>query len=137
MRFARPLNQLICRVLIGVFLIARLSVSAYACPSMIGPADTMNLAGPAIAHSMAAMKGGCDQLDPDAPSLCAEHCKDGQQTADTAPALVVLASVPTLLYVVPPLVEPVGLAGRSYPVDDTALAAPPPPHSILHCVYRT
>jgi hypothetical protein len=85
----------------------------------------------------AAMGPDCDQIDQNAANLCAEHCRFGHQSADTAPVPVVLAAIPAFLYSLP--VEPAPLlgSGRSMPAPDANLAAaPPPPHAILHCVFR-
>lgn len=137
MRLTRNLNQLICRVLIGVFLFARLAVGAYACPSLMGAGEAT---GVAVAIQAPAAMPGCDQMsmqmDKKAPALCAEHCKLGHQSADVTPAPVVLAGVPAVLYVLPPAIEPMPGSGRAYPLADAVLAAPPP-HAILHCVQRT
>ncbi len=132
----RALNKLICRVLVGVFLLARLAVAAYACPTLVGSGGAMSMATSAVVDAAASMKGGCRQMDRDAPTLCAEHCKDGHQSADTAPVPVVLAGMPMLLYAVRRPVEAVPGSARSCPAADSGLAAPPPPHAILHCVYR-
>ena len=138
MRLTRTLNTLICRVLVGVFLFARLAVGAYACPSLTGADEAMGAASAVAMQAPAAMPG-CDrmsmQMDQKAPTLCAEHCKLGHQSADATPAPVVLAGAPAVLYVLPPAIEPMPGSGRAYPLADAVLAAPPP-HAILHCVHR-
>lgn len=139
MRLTRTLNQLICRVLVGVVLFARLAAGAYACPSLMGAGEAMGAASAVAMQAPAAMPPGCDQMqmqmDKKAPALCAEHCKLGHQSADATPAPVVLAGVPAVLYVLPPAIEPMPGSGRAYPLADAVLAAPPP-HAILHCVQR-
>jgi len=147
MTLTRALSKQICRVLIGVFLFAQFAVAGYACPSLSGTkamADDGAMSSMARAtetgdamEESAAMGPGCDQIDQDAANLCAEHCRFGQQSADTAPVPVVLAAIPTFLYSLP--LEPAPLLGssRSMPAPDANLAAaPPPPHAILHCVFR-
>jgi hypothetical protein len=148
MTMSRALSKTISRLLIGVFLFAQFAVADYACPGLSGMIsmpkgdDAMVMASFAVPDDAAAAKSadmspGCDQLDQDAANLCAEHCRFGQQSADTAPVPVVLAAIPTLLYSLP--LEPAPLLGssRSMPAPDANLAAaPPPPHAILHCVFR-
>lgn len=147
MTFPRVLSKQICRVLIGVLLFAQLAVAGYACPGLSGmkvmaeegamarTAVTAPMAGDAMEKS-SAMAPGCDQVDPDAANLCAEHCRYGQQSADTAPAPMVFAPVPALLYTLPLEPEPIPGSVRAFPASDAGLAAPPPPHAILHCVFR-
>ena len=147
MTITRRLSKLISQTLIGVMLFTQIAVASYACPSLIGMKamvddGSMSARSEAAAHAQdsmdksAAMSPGCDQIDQDAANLCAEHCHFGQQSSDTAPMPMVLAPVAALLYSFP--LEPESLSGsaRSFPASDAVLAAPPPPHTILHCVYR-
>jgi hypothetical protein len=129
----RTLSKLICRVLVGVFLFAQLAISGYACPGLgqTGIADMGQQA-----QQSAPMPEGCDQLDQKAPNLCAEHCKVGQQSSDTAPVPVVIAPALTLLYVLPDEVQAVDGTGLSGTSSDPLIAASPPPHALLHCVLR-
>lgn len=138
----------ISRLLIGVLLFAQFAVAGYACPGLSGmssmpKADDMMVmaseASPeaAVAAESAEMAPGCDQIDQDAVNLCLEHCRHGQQSVDTAAVPVVLAVIPTLLYSFP--LEPASLLGSGRPAqafDVSLAAAPPPPHAILHCVFR-
>ena len=148
MMLSRALSKAIGRLLIGVLLFAQLAVASYACPSLPGTAS-MAEASPemamvataapenANAPESADMPPGCELSDQDAANLCAEHCHFGQQSAHTALAPVVHATIPTLLYLLP--VEPAHMpgSGRSFPAPDANLAAAhPPPHAILHCVLR-
>ena len=127
------MSKAISRLLIGVVLFAQFAAAGYACPSLMGTA-AMADGQPATA---AAIPPGYDQIDPDAANLCAEHCHQGQQSADTASAPVVNLGIPAFLYSLP--LEPqhsLG-SGRSFPASDARLdAAPEPPHAILHCVFR-
>ena len=148
MSLSRALSKSICRGLIGVLLFAQFAVAGYACPSVSGMASMSDgnsgsvvaaAAAPAKASAAtsAEMPSGWDQIDRGAANLCVEHCRFGQQTADTAPAPVVHAALPTLLYSLP--LEPAYTpgSGRLFPAPDASLAAaPPPPHAILHCVFR-
>jgi hypothetical protein len=130
----RSLPAGICRVLIGVVLLAQLAVSAYACPSMSGVTP---MTDEVAANQAPAMDPGCNEVDADAANLCVEHCRFGQQSADTPanplPAPAILAP----LYLLPD--EPQrssDIVARTLcaPVDDRVAA--PPPHAIVHCVYR-
>ena len=144
MTITRKLSKLISQVLIGVMLLTQLAVASYACPSMSGShaavhpdaAIAMSAASEEPELRSAGLSPGCDQLDQEAVNLCLEHCRAGQQSHDTAPAPVVLAPIPTLLYSLP--LEPDGTSGslQASPASDAGLAAPPPPHTILHCVFR-
>lgn len=130
MHLTRALNKLICRVLIGVVLFAQFAVASYACPSgMAMDAGVMQQAAEAVAT------GGAGDLDHQSPNLCAEHCKVGQQSSDTAPAPVIGGPVLDLLYVLQS--EDLVTANQPTDVPDPLLAVPPPPHAILHCVFRT
>lgn len=116
----------------GMFLFAQLAVSAYACPDM---AQAMQLAEMRAAGSDA-MPPGCDQVDQKAANLCAEHCKVGQQSSDTAPVPVVMAAALALLYVLTDNTQTIEDAAAAVPARDPLLAATPPPHALLHCVLR-
>ena len=145
---SRALSKTISRVLIGVFLLAQFAVAGYACPGLsamtpVSKGDDATVMPSAAAPDdvsaakAAEMAPGCDQIDQDSANLCAEHCRFGQQSADTAPVPVVLAAIPTLLYSLPLEPAPLLGSGRTMPAPDANLAAaPPPPHAILHCVYR-
>jgi len=129
MTLTQALSKLICRVLIGVFLLGQLAVAAYACPDRL--AD-----GGAATQAMSSMQGDCDQVDRDAPNLCVEHCRFGQQNADAASAPAVSAPVAVLLYSLSPAPQLLPALAQALPAFQPGLAAPPPPHTILHCVYR-
>ena len=148
MQISRAMSKTISRALIGVLLFAQFAVASYACPGLMGSAAKADgKAGVAItatasvqvsaAATPASMPPACDQMDPAAANLCAEHCRFGQQSADTAPAPIVHVAIPTLLYPLP--LEPQRLlgSGRAFPAADASLvAALSPPHTILHCVFR-
>ena len=149
MSFSRALRQFVSRLLIGVSLFAQLAVASYACPGFkdmglaghSGVATAVHEAAAGTAAEPraepAAMPRDCGQMDPDAANLCAEHCRQGQQSADTANVPTVSLGVPTLMYPLP--IEPQRSLGygRSFPAHDASLvAALSPPHAILHCVFR-
>lgn len=126
----------LARGLIGVLLLAQLAVAAYACPGLAAKAPAAAMA-PADAAADAQMPG-CDDMvgamDPEAPNLCAEHCKQGKQS-DQASTLTVPVAMLTALYTTAP-----ALPGKATPrpaaATLSALVAASPPHAILHCVYR-
>ncbi|MDG0854453.1 hypothetical protein [Roseateles puraquae] len=130
MRLTRALNKLICRVLIGVVLFAQFAVASYACPS------GMAMGAGAMDAADAVTSSSPSDLDYQTPNLCAEHCKIGHQSSDTAPAPVVALPMLDLLYALPQR-DDVGAVALSAAVPDPLLAVPPPPHAILHCVFRT
>ncbi len=145
MTIARKLSKLISQVLIGVMLLTQLALASYACPSVSGGLGAPNPDAAAIVATSAdaliqkSIGPSADRaaFDPDAANLCGEHCRSGQQSANTAPTHVVLAVAPALLYSLP--AEPESDLGFMRPsrACQVALAAPPPPHAILHCVLRT
>ncbi|MEO8058319.1 MAG: hypothetical protein ABI671_08315 [Burkholderiales bacterium] len=139
---SRALRKSIGRLLIGVMLFAQLAVASHACPVLKGAGATAmgSMSKPILvaAADAAAMPPGCEQLDPNAANLCAEHCQQGQQRADTAAAPVVALIPLTFLYLLPLEPEHTLGSGRSFPALDARLdAALEPPHAILHCVFRT
>ena len=120
----RRLKALICRVMIGNFAFPQLAVVAHACPSAASsPCAQMAMSDAGMA------------LDDNAPNVCMEHCRFGQQSADTAaqPQLQVPVTGPH--YALPLAVEPGAGCQGNFPTFDTA-PAKPPPHAILHCVLR-
>ena len=130
MSLSRALSKSIGRLLIGVVLFAQLAVASYACPGLKG-IGVMEIGG----TSAAALPAGCEQMDPDATNLCAEHCHQGQQSADTASALMVGVGASTWLYSLPLEPQPSLGSGWSFPAAGLH-AVPEPPHAILHCVFR-
>jgi hypothetical protein len=146
MRLSRSLTSQICRVLIGVLLIAQLAVSAYACPgaatksvSMSGGSPTAMADGQDASVDAAKAVGACDQMsqmDSSSPNLCLEHCRTGHQSSDTAPAPIVATMSPALLYFLPAELESSADSSPSPVAMDRLLASAPPPHAILHCVLR-
>lgn len=134
MSLTRALNKLICRVLIGVVLFAQFAVASYACPSgMAMGAGSMHQSSVDAADLLSSSPS---DLDRQTPNLCAEHCKIGHQSSDAAPAPVVAFPVLDLLYALPQP-DDAGAVALSAAVPDPLLAVPPPPHAILHCVFRT
>jgi hypothetical protein len=146
MKLSRAASKAIGRLLIGVLLFAQLAVASHACPLSGSGSATPGMSGLVMASEAVPtgpaaaspkMASGCDQRDPNATNLCSEHCRQGQQSADVTPAPVVHAAIPTLLYVIPTELALALGSGRLSTAPDAHLAAaPPPPHAILHCVFR-
>ena len=149
MPLPRAIRKFIARLLIGVLLFAQLAVASYACPRLMGMTGKVDGGAAAVmivastlpestaAATPAGMPADCQEMDPQSPNLCAEYCHVGQQSADTAQALIVHVALLSFLYSLP--LEPqrsLG-SGRSRQGSDTRLeAAPEPPHAVLHCVFR-
>lgn len=127
------LRRLFSRLLIAAILFAQMAVSAYACPSLL--TSSVDAATVATTDSMPM---DCDQmagmLDLAAPSLCAAHCHNHEQSADHADSPVLPPALFATLYwvVAQTPVEPVS----DTPDASVLHAALPPPHSILHCCFR-
>jgi len=139
---SRALKKLICFVLSGSLLFSQLAVAGYACPNAVGMK--------AVAHSSSAMAASeasdpllnsgamspdCDQIDRDAVNLCVERCNFGSQSTDGAQAPVVPAPILAVLYFVPVKPELAPGSASALPPRDAMIAASPPPHAILHCVF--
>lgn len=131
MRLSRTSIKLVCRALVGVFLFAQLAISAYACP-VLSPATAS-----VVAAQADAMPTDCEQMDPSAVNLCAEHCKYGQQGSNAEPSPPTLVPVLVQLYALPPWVDVCpASSGSGAPSHAPACVALSPPHAILHCVLR-
>lgn len=144
----RRLLRSVARWLAGVLLLAQLAIASYACP---GVAAALALGTPLPAASVAQQPGAsqpgsnamaaampdCSEMagapDPGSANLCAEHCKYGQQS-DQTPTLVVPAVSLMVLYTTAP--APTLALPRAATATLEARLAAPPPHAILHCVFR-
>ena len=135
MSSTRAWRQSISRLLIGALLLAQFAVASYACPGLNVPGSVAS--GHAVEVQPKAMPPGCDQMDPGSANLCAEHCRAGQQSADTAAVGIVGVGVAAHLYSVPmdALLGP-GSGRLQIAPGARVDAAPEPPHAILHCVFR-
>jgi hypothetical protein len=132
----RPVLRRIARLMAMVLVFAQLAVSAYACPQLQPLASALE--SPASAPMVMSQDGSdCDQrmaLDPAAPTLCAEHCKVGQQSERAW----IVSVPPALLSALYPLAPPPAASPLPRPAaaPADALVAASPPHAVLHCVYR-
>ncbi len=138
----RSFLRSVCRVLIGVLLMAHIAVAAYVCPGlssgakMVGPmssATTLDGAVKALADA-GDCAGMASAMDPAFANLCAEHCHQGQQS-DQVATLTVPAAMLTALYITPLAPEPF-VAPRLAAAAMSALAAASAPLAILHCCFR-
>ena len=144
-RWARGLQRSLARWLVGGLvsglLLAQMAVVSYACPAQLA---ALRAGGPPQAQApqpavlvMAAAMPDCSQMagatDPGSANLCAEHCKNGQQS-DQTPTLVLPFALLMVLYTTPPA-PAAALPGATAAAQDARLA-PPPGHAVLHCVYR-
>lgn len=145
MTMPRAFKHWICRLMVGVILLAQMSVAAYACPGNMAfgnaPVDAMTMMDTMVNCDQ--MGGQIDEgmgegtgrhLDQTNPGLCAEHCHPTQQNdhtqVPTVPAALLIA-----LYTVALTVDASGPDGLA-PTADSRLHAVPPPLSILHCCFR-
>lgn len=114
-------------------LFAQFSVAAYACPAL----KAISVDGPmAMATDCDGMAAQTSKSDPDNPTLCLQHCQQGNQHSDHAE--------------IPPILPLSGLswAAIDWAYDFSALPviisaqehklarASPPPKSILNCCFR-
>lgn len=155
MRRLRSLRRSVIRAMIGILVFAQLAIAAYACPGLFNsmPAGasvrTQVQAGvlaessrsehdsqAMVADAAQKMPVDCGQVDPEAPNLCAEHCKQGQQSADHTPAPAVAPALLTELYRVT-LSTASPVAEDAYYAPGLLLRAAAPPHAIAHCCLRT
>jgi hypothetical protein len=134
----RNLRQTIGRLLIGVLLFAQFAVSSHACPGM-SAVDSVgeSAVGETFAEPAEPATRG-DTIGQDGSNLCAAHCSQGEQRADTAQPPTLQAAMPMLLYALPvEAVNSVGSGRACLARDADRATAPAPPHAILHCVLRT
>lgn len=137
----------VAQVLIGCLLFAQLAVAAYACPGATAMEGPMSMVGAAEMDadktSLAVLEpsvSNCEDMamgrtDPPNANLCAEHCKLGQQS-DQASTLTVPAALLMALYFAPLVPAPAAVL-RPAAASPSALVAASPPHTILHCCFRT
>ena len=140
----RTFLRRLARALVGVLLFAQVTVAAYACPKLLPQvgAPTASLeATPQTGGGESAREDakptGCAEMgmttEPDTPpdTLCAEHCRFGQQSDHTASVTVPLPPL-TALYSMPRSPEFVS-PNRQTAASPSALIAASPPPTIRHC----
>jgi hypothetical protein len=124
-----------CKLLVGAMLFAQMAIAAHACGGLsFAPADAD------VTAAAQDMPPDCEMLqsnDANKGNLCVEHCRFGQQSADTALPPAVTAAVPVLLYALPQLDIASGPPiARAMRVRTVATAPPEPVHAVAHCVWR-
>lgn len=152
------LRRPVIRSMIGVLMFAQMAIAAYACPNLpkatlagagagmqsqvqeVMPADANHLiqASPAMgaANASHSKPVDCEEVDVEAPNLCAEYCKQGQQRADHTPTSTIAPLILTELYsLMQSTAAP--MAEAAYYVPGMLLRAEGPPHAIEHCCLRT
>ncbi|MGO4280109.1 copper resistance protein [Cupriavidus sp. RAF20_2] len=123
-------------ILLVVFLSVQLATAAYACTAGQGELD-----GQPSMETMEAMPSCADMVEQDAAqhdgqkALCMAHCQADTKHADH-PAPQVPAFIPILVSTVvePPMLDAAPLFAERAQAQPRA---PPPPHAILHCCFRT
>lgn len=132
------------RWIVVALLLGQLAIAAYACPALRGSAAEVGQTGAVgVDCAMSAEDGNvlADKgaligvADIDSPSLCAEHCKFGQQSDQTSNI-----SVPAVMPQAPLENNPPRLVeSRLRPTASavSALVSACPSHAILHCVRRS
>jgi hypothetical protein len=137
---------IVARLLIGAVFAAQWAVAAYACPALsngVMAQPAVVVAGePAVDAVQPDMvmdaAVDCDDMvgsmDPASPNLCAEHCKQGQQS-DQASSLTVPTAILTVRYALRSPTESAALPRTVVNAPNVRVAAFPP-HAILHCVFR-
>jgi hypothetical protein len=143
----RAFLRIVARLLIGAVFVAQWAVAAYACPALSSGAMALPAVVEAGEPAQGAVQPGmamdpavdCDDdmvgsMDSASPNLCAEHCKQGQQS-DQASSLSVPTAILTLRYALRALTETTAVP-RVVDIAPTVRVAAFPPHAILHCVFR-
>ncbi|MDE2593413.1 MAG: hypothetical protein KGL57_04180 [Burkholderiales bacterium] len=145
MTMTKAFRRLICRLMIGVMLLAQISIAAYACPGLAASMAMQSDLTAMTSDSLPVDMADCDQMaempdmatsmDKALPNLCAEHCHQGHQS-DQTQVLALPAVALISLYTVDQIVCTSELAWPTL-AQYVPLAAAPPPLSILHCCFRT
>ena len=126
----RSLRRRVALLLAGALFAGQMVIAAHACAKGLGnPAQ-------AAATAMPDCDGAMDAPDAATPALCAEHCKQGQQSDRASPGVAVSPVLASVRY--PTAVAPEPRRARA-PAGAwlSALVAASPPHAIAHCVRRT
>ncbi len=134
-RYLARRHSWIAGFLLVVFLSVQLATAAYACAAGVkAPAEQPM-------EAMEAMTSCADMADQDGAqndgqkALCMGHCQADTKHADHAtPQLPAFIPVLASIIIEPPVLDPapvIALRAQAQP------RAPPPPHAILHCCFRT
>ncbi|WP_029050939.1 MULTISPECIES: hypothetical protein [Burkholderiaceae] len=133
MRHIARRHSWIAGLLLVVFLSVQLATAAYAC--------TIGVNVPAEQPSMDAMVSCADMAEQDAAqdngekAFCMGHCQADTKYADHAvPQIPAFIPVLAGIIIEPPVLDATPVIARHA---HTQPRAPPPPHAILHCCFRT
>jgi hypothetical protein len=129
--------------LVLTFLTVQLAAAAYACAGgRFAVTPAMDMGAMEGMADLADMAESCPEMAKRAPQdagqhdgLCLEHCQAGTKTADH-----VSPQIPAFLPVLLGQIEPTPIATLvplSLAQGEAIARAPPPPHAILHCCFRT
>ena len=128
---ARPtFLKRIASLVAAALLFAQLAVAAHACPVNRAAAPMQ-----AVAAAMPDCHEHSSATDASSPNLCAEHCKQGQQSERANFAVTVPPALLNPLYQMPAVPETVQHPQRACGWL-SALVAASPPHAIAHCALR-
>jgi len=134
----RTLLKRIASVLACALLCAQMAVAAHACAKAAPAALTAQTTTAADSSGDGAMPDCHEPMgatDPANANLCAEHCKQGQQSDRASLAMAVPPALLNALYETPAAATP----PRARPMAGawlSALVAASPPHALAHCVLR-
>ena|SRR5215831_11994563 len=136
----RSLLKRIATLLAFTLLLAQLAIASHACARSVAVPSPAAQAANSDGHdALADAKHPCHEAtgakDPASPNLCAEHCKQGQQSDRASLTVEVLPALLNALYDLPSSSE----LPRQRPSTASwlsALVAASPPHAIAHCVLR-
>ena len=139
----RAVRRFIARVLVGMMVLAQMTVAAYAyaCPGAQGKSMNVGRSATDVGIASTTMNGmaggytGHRAIDPAEANLCAAHCQSGQQNADGRPEPHVPVALPVALYPQASMTIAARSLGVSAHPDDPP-PMPDPPHAILHCCFR-
>ncbi len=141
---SRSLVRGLVRWVVVALLLGQLAIAAYACPALRANAINVGQSGSAGVDCVMSVEGEIvladtgapiGALDVDSPSLCAEHCKHGQQSDQTSNVSVPFVGPLAPFENNPPRLVESRLRPTASAV--SALVSACPPHAILHCVRRS
>lgn len=125
-------SQLLAAVItIFSLLFAQLAVASYSCPAVgSGKSSFSNIV---FDENMPGCQGM--QVEQPAPALCAAHCQNAPQSADTPSVPVIVAFIPTTLCVVVIPDKPSSLIA-SLPEQTQLARSGAPPLIVRNCCFR-
>jgi hypothetical protein len=131
---SRTLLKRLAAGLVCVLLFAQMAVAAHACAKSSPGVPLQTAAAEAIGSAPDCHPQG-GTSDPTLDSLCAEHCKQGNQSDRASFGVTVPPALLNPLYRTPAVPEPSAAPPRAG-AWLSALVAASPPHALAHCVLR-